>query len=215
MALQSIVSRRSIPPTGRPDHRKIEGGTRSNIIADKVVLEEPFARSAMRTGKRSRGMIENLVKGLTQSPASYTLNYNPALPSSIITGTAKNMLPSLIRLFGEEKVKNISPQMVSEDFLSSPKKSPPFTFFWRKTPGRSRPAPSRSNSWPMKGVFPLHQSDVPSPPGLPGSAMSSETLSPKALRDRCLFLCFSSRLLRFRNFASSWISLPVGVSTSD
>jgi amidohydrolase len=145
IGLQSIISR-EIDPTDPAvlTIGKIEGGTRSNIIADRVILEGTVRTLSEANRKKIPRLIENLVKGLTQSSgASYVLNYEPSLPSVYNhPELGKNMLPTLIRLFGEDRVKQLSPQMVSEDFSYFAQKIPGFYFFLGvKTPGPQPAAP--------------------------------------------------------------------------
>ena len=148
IGLQSIISR-EIDPTDPAvlTIGKIEGGTRSNIIADKVTLEGTVRALSETNRKKIPRLIENLVKGLTQSSgASYTLNYEPSLPSVYNhPELGKNMLPTLVRLFGEDRVKQMSPQMVSDDFSYFAQKIPGFYFFLGvKTPGPQPAAPLHS-----------------------------------------------------------------------
>jgi amidohydrolase len=148
VALQSIVSR-EIDPTDPAvlTIGKIEGGTRANIIADKVILEGTVRALSETNRKKIPRLIENLVKGLTQSSgATYTLNYEPSLPSVYNhPELGKSMLPTLVRLFGQDNVQPISLQLVADDFSYFSKKIPGFYFFLGvKTPGPQPAQPLHS-----------------------------------------------------------------------
>ncbi len=139
LGLQFIISR-EIDPTDPAvlTVGKIEGGTRSNIIADSVILEGTVRALSEANRKKIPRLIESLVKGITQSyGASYVFNYEPSIPPVYNhPELAKDMLPTLIRLLGEDHVKGLTPQMVAEDFSHYAQKIPGFFFFLGvKTPG--------------------------------------------------------------------------------
>jgi amidohydrolase len=97
---------------------KINGGTRSNIIAEKVILEGTVRTLSERNREKIPRLMENIVKGATHSfGADYTFSYRKGAPSLYNhPELAKIMLPTLLEVLGEEQVKKISPQMVAEDF---------------------------------------------------------------------------------------------------
>jgi amidohydrolase len=119
-ALQLIVSRQvdaqlpKILSIGR-----IQGGTRYNIIADKVVMDgtlrafDPSVRAdiKMRMQRTVEGVAES--QGLTASLRFIADGYAPTVNDKALT---LRSLPSLERVFGKRGVEAIRPLMVAEDF---------------------------------------------------------------------------------------------------
>jgi amidohydrolase len=143
-ALQTVVGR-SIDPTDPAviTVGRIEGGTRANIIADKVTLEGTIRTMSDSNRKRIPALIETLVKGIVQSfGASHAFDYRPNLPPvHNHPELAKTMLPSLIQAMGKDKVLDLAPQMVSEDFAFFAQKIPGLFFFLGvKNPSQASPA---------------------------------------------------------------------------
>jgi len=132
VSLQSVISR-TINPTDPAvlTIGKINGGTRSNIIAEKVILEGTVRTLSDRNRKKIPQLMENIVKGITHSfGADYTFNYRKGPPSLYNhPELAKIMLPTLLKVLGEEHVKELNPQMVAEDFSYYCQEIPGFYFF--------------------------------------------------------------------------------------
>ena len=131
-AIQTIVSRQI---DGRQPRvltiGRIQGGTRFNIIADKVTLD-----GTMRTldaGVRSeiKARIARTVKGVAEAHGTTaTLRFldegNP--PTVNDAALARRVgIPALERVFGKGAVR-VEPQMVAEDFPYYGKKAPYFFF---------------------------------------------------------------------------------------
>ncbi len=123
---------------------KINGGTRSNIIAEKVVLEGTVRTLSERNREKIPQLMENIVKGATLPfGADYTFDYRKGAPSLYNhPELAKVILPTLLKVLGEEQVKKISPQMVAEDFSYFCQEIPGFYFFLGvKNPAQETTAP--------------------------------------------------------------------------
>ena len=121
---------------------KIEGGARSNIIAEKVTMEGTVRALSDVNRKKIPQFMENIVKGISQSfGGTATLDYRPVLPSVFNhVEFGETMLPTLIGVLGKDKVLPFPPQMISEDFSFYAQKIPGFFFFLGvKTPGQSPP----------------------------------------------------------------------------
>ncbi len=146
--LQSVVSR-SIDPTDPAvlTIGKIEGGTRSNIIAEKVTLEGTVRALSDVNRRKIPQLVESVVKGLTQAfGATYTLDYRQANPPVFNHPEfGETMQPTLVDVLGKDKVLPLPPQMVAEDFSFYAQKIPGFYFFLGvKTPGQGAAAPLHS-----------------------------------------------------------------------
>ncbi len=147
-ALQSVVSR-SIDPTDPAvlTIGKIEGGTRSNIIAEKVTLEGTVRALSDVNRRKIPQLVESVVKGITQAfGATYTLDYRQANPPVFNHPEfGETMQPTLVDVLGKDKVLPLPPQMVAEDFSFYAQKIPGFYFFLGvKTPGQGAAAPLHS-----------------------------------------------------------------------
>ncbi len=145
VSLQSVISRTTNPTDPAVlSIGKINGGTRSNILADKVVLEGTVRTLSERNRQRIPQLMENIVKGTTHSfGADYTFSYRKGAPPLYNhPELAKIMLPTLLEILGEEHVKEISPQMVAEDFSYYCQEIPGFYFFLGvKNPAQETMAP--------------------------------------------------------------------------
>jgi amidohydrolase len=145
MSLQSVISRTTNPTDPAVlTIGKINGGTRSNIIAKKVILEGTVRTLSERNREKIPQLMENIVKGITHSfGADYTFNYRKGAPSLYNhPELAKIMLPTLLKVLGEEHVKELAPQMVAEDFSYYCQEIPGFYFFLGvKNPGQETVAP--------------------------------------------------------------------------
>jgi amidohydrolase len=127
-ALQLIVSREvdaqqpKVLTIGR-----IQGGTRYNIIADKVVMDgtlrafDPAVRADLkaRMQRTVKGVAE--AQGTTASLRFIAPGYAPTVNDPALTRRA---VPSLERVFGKAGVEVIRPLMVAEDFSVYGTKAP-------------------------------------------------------------------------------------------
>jgi len=132
ISIQSIISRTNDPTNPAVvTIGKIQGGTKSNIIADEVRFEGTIRTLDEANRERIGQLIENIVKGITHSfGADYTFNlFRGAPPVYNHPEFAKIMLPSLEEVLGRENVKEIVPQLVAEDFSYYCQKIPGFYFF--------------------------------------------------------------------------------------
>jgi len=131
-ALQLIVSRQV---DGRQPRvltiGRIEGGTRFNIIADRVVMDGTLRThdAAVRADIKAR--MARTVKGVAEAHGtSATLGFfdegNPPTVNDAALARAVG-IPALQRLFGPKAVR-VEPQMVAEDFPFFGQKAPYFYF---------------------------------------------------------------------------------------
>lgn len=145
LSLQSVISRTTNPTDPAVlTIGKINGGTRSNIIAEKVILEGTVRTLSDRNREKIPQLMENIVKGITHSfGADYTFSYRKGPPSLYNhPELAKIMLPTLLKVLGEEHVKKLNPQMVAEDFSYYCQEIPGFYFFLgAKNPAQETMAP--------------------------------------------------------------------------
>ncbi len=145
VSLQSVISRTTNPTDPSVlTIGKISGGTRSNIIAEKVILEGTVRTLSKSNREKIPQLMENIVKGATHSfGADYTFSYKKGAPSLYNhPELAKIMLPTLLKVLGEEHVKELSPQMVAEDFSYYCQEIPGFYFFLGvKNPDQETMAP--------------------------------------------------------------------------
>ena len=144
-ALQSVVSR-AVDPTDPAvlTIGKIQGGTRSNILAEKVTLEGTVRALSDVNRKKIPQLIESVVKGITQAfGGSSSLDYRQSNPPVFNHPEfGETMRPTLVGVLGKDKVLPLPPQMVSEDFSSYAQRIPGFFFFLGvKTPGQAVAAP--------------------------------------------------------------------------
>jgi len=126
---------------------KIDGGLRSNIIADEVRMEGTVRTLSERNRSKIQGLMEDIVKGITSSyGADYDFIYSRgSSPVYNHPQLAKVMIPTLYRVLGEDNVEGITPQMVAEDFSAYCQKIPGFFFFLGvKPPQQKSMAPLHS-----------------------------------------------------------------------
>ena len=147
-ALQTIVSR-SLDPTEPAviSIGKIQGGVRSNIIADKVVLEGTIRTLNEEVRNKIPVLIENITRGITQSyGASYTYEYEKDIaPLYNHPDFVQALLPALRKCLGEDNVVQIKSQMVAEDFAFFAEKVPAFMYLLGvRTPGQTATFPLHS-----------------------------------------------------------------------
>jgi len=148
MALQSITSR-FIDPTDPIvlTVGKISGGTRSNILADQVILEGTVRTLSQENRQKIKGLISSIVQGIVQPPGGdFTLDYQQTVPFVYNhPELARLMMPSMINAVGAENVLELKPQFVAEDFAFFAQKIPALYFFLGvKNPRETRPAPLHS-----------------------------------------------------------------------
>jgi amidohydrolase len=158
-ALQTIVSRASDPTDPAVlTVGTINGGTRRNIIADRVVLEGTVRTLSETNHKRIRPLMENVVKNITGIyDAGYEFEYKEGNPSVFNNPElAAAMTPTLTRLLGKDKVVEWKPQMIAEDFAFLARKAPGFYFFLGvKSPGQPAAPLHSPNFSPDERAIPL------------------------------------------------------------
>jgi amidohydrolase len=131
-ALQLIVSRQV---DGRQPRvltiGRIEGGTRFNILADRVTMEGTMRTHDATVRAEMKARMARTVKGVAEAHGTTaTLSFydegNP--PTVNDAALARDVaVPALRRVFGEGAVR-VEPQMVSEDFPAFGAKAPYFYF---------------------------------------------------------------------------------------
>jgi amidohydrolase len=159
-ALQTIVSRASDPtdPTV-VTVGTIQGGSRRNIIADRVVLEGTVRTLSEAGQKRVHGLMESVVRNITEIyGAEHEIEYKPGNPSVFNNPElAAAMTPTLARIVGKDKLVAWKPQMIAEDFAFLARKVPGLYFFLGvKDPAQRTMAPLHSPSFsPDERAIPL------------------------------------------------------------
>jgi len=132
VSLQSIVSR-AVDPTDPVvvTIGKIEGGTKANIIAEKVTIEGTIRTLSEANRKKIPRLIEDVVRGITQSfGASFVFKFNKGAPPLYNHPDLGSILaPTLSQTLGKSNIQDIKPQMVAEDFSYFSQKIPGFYFF--------------------------------------------------------------------------------------
>lgn len=146
--LQSIVSR-AVDPTDPAvvTIGKIEGGTKANIIADKVTIEGTIRTLSETNRSKIPRLIEDVVRGVTHSfGATYVFHLKQGSPPLYNHPDLASILsPTLSQALGEWNVQDIKPQMVAEDFSYFSQKIPGFYFFLGvKDPEKPSMAPLHS-----------------------------------------------------------------------
>ncbi|MDP3295480.1 MAG: amidohydrolase [Nevskia sp.] len=144
-ALQTVVSRQIDITQGAAivTIGKIDGGVRSNIIPEKVVMKgtlralNPEARIKLADAVRRTAIKTAEASGATAEVSigvehSYPVTYNdPPLTT--------RMRPTLVRLAGEANIIESTPQTVSEDFSVYQQQIPGlFVFVGVRKPGASK-----------------------------------------------------------------------------
>lgn len=146
--LQTIVSR-AIDPTEPAviTIGKIQGGTKANIIADKVEMEGTVRTLNDKVRERIPVLMEDIIRGLTQSyGASYSFRYEKGTPPVYNhPDLVQAMLPVLENAFSPERVLPVKPQMVAEDFALLAERVPAFMYLLGvRSPGQASAAPLHS-----------------------------------------------------------------------
>jgi amidohydrolase len=159
-ALQTVVSR-SVDPTDPAvvTIGTIQGGARSNIIAEKVTMEGTVRTLSDANRKKIEPLMEAIVKGICEMyGASYQFDYKPLLPAVYNNPElALTMAPTLVQLLGKDKVVEWKPQLIAEDFSLFAQKIPAFYFFLGvKNPAQPAAAPLHSPNFnPDERSIPL------------------------------------------------------------
>ena len=148
VSLQSIVSR-AVDPTDPVvvTIGKIEGGTKANIIAEKVTIEGTIRTLSETNRNKIPRLIEDVIQGVTHSfGASYVFRYRKGSPPLYNHPDLASILtPTLSQVLGEWNVRDIKPQMVAEDFSYFSQKIPGFYFLLGvKDPEKPSTAPLHS-----------------------------------------------------------------------
>jgi amidohydrolase len=148
VSLQSIVSR-AVDPTDPVvvTIGKIAGGTKANIIAEKVTVEGTIRTLSESNRNKIPRLIEDVVQGVTQSfGASYVFQYKKGAPPLYNHPDLASILtPTLTRTLGEWNILDLKPQMVAEDFSYFSQKIPGFYFLLGvKDPEKPSMAPLHS-----------------------------------------------------------------------
>jgi amidohydrolase len=158
--LQTIVSRTSDPtdPTVLTVGT-INGGSRRNIIADRVVLEGTVRTLSEAGQKKVRPLMESVVRNITGIyGAEHEFEYKTGNPSVFNNPElAAAMTPTLTKLLGKDKLVEWKPQMIAEDFAFLARKVPGLYFFLGvKNPAQATMAPLHSpNFSPDERAIPL------------------------------------------------------------
>lgn len=130
-ALQNIRSR--MTNTQKPlvlSIGTIQGGQRSNIVADEVVMSGTVRTYDAALRDEVVKMMHRILKGVSEAHgATYELNYRNGYPS-ILNDAAliQATLPAFRRLLGSENVFEVIPGMGGEDFSYFAQVSPGFYF---------------------------------------------------------------------------------------
>lgn len=159
-ALQTVVSR-ALDPTDPAvlTIGTINGGTRRNIIAERVVLEGTVRTLSETNRKKIPLLMESIVRDIAgMYGAEGQFEYKEALPSVFNNPElAAAMAPTLIKLLGKDKTLEWKPQMIAEDFAYLARKAPGFYFFLGvKSPAQAMAAPLHSPNFnPDERSIPL------------------------------------------------------------
>ena len=159
-ALQTVVSRASDPTDPAVlTIGTIDGGTRRNIIAERVVLEGTVRTLSETNRKKIPLLMESIVRNIAgMYGAEGQLEYKEALPSVFNNPElAAAMNPTLTKLLGKDKTLIWKPQMIAEDFSYLAQKAPGFYFFLGvKSPAQATAAPLHSPNFnPDERSIPL------------------------------------------------------------
>jgi amidohydrolase len=147
-ALQTIASRKADPV--QPvvvSVGKIEGGTKRNIICDRVTLQGTSRTLSKEVAKRIPRWLKEIVSGVTRSAgASFELKYSLGYPVLINHPQATDLgRRTITRMFGKQAVFEIKkPLMGAEDFA----------FYLQKVPGSFLRLGIRHPK--KKAVYPWH-----------------------------------------------------------
>jgi len=158
-ALQTIVSRATDPTDPAVlTVGTITGGSRRNIIADRVTLEGTIRTLSEANRKKVPQLVESIVKNITEIyGAGYQYEYKPGNPSVFNNPELTSaMTPTLVRLLGKDKVVEWKPQMIAEDFAFLARKAPGLYFFLGvRAPGQPAAPLHSPNFSPDENAIPL------------------------------------------------------------
>ena len=159
-ALQTVVSRASDPTDPAVlTIGTINGGTRRNIIAERVVLEGTVRTLSETNRKKIPLLMESIVKNISgMYGADGQFEYKEALPSVFNNPElTAAMAPTLTKLLGKDKTLEWKPQMIAEDFAYLAQKVPGFYFFLGvRSPAQAVAAPLHSPNFnPDERAIPL------------------------------------------------------------
>ncbi|MEW6456765.1 MAG: M20 family metallopeptidase [Acidobacteriota bacterium] len=105
----------------------IEGGVRSNIIADRVKMIGTIRTLSKKHRQKVPELIERILKGVTESyGGTYKFNYREGVPMLYNNPELTEWAAGIARnIIGEKNVIQLKPQLGAEDF----------SFFAQKIPG--------------------------------------------------------------------------------
>jgi len=130
-AFQTLVSR-AIDPTDPAllTIGKIEGGTKADLIADRVRLEGTVRTLSESNRRKIAHLMESAVKGIVQSfGGDYSFSLDETTPAVANHPELLNlMMPSLSEAIGAANVNQIKPQMMADDFALFSQRIPGFYF---------------------------------------------------------------------------------------
>lgn len=143
-AVQSIISR-SVEPTDPASLTigRIEGGIKSDLVADRVRLEGILRTMNDGTRRKVQRLMEAAVKGTTQAfGGDYTLAFRQSIPAvSNHPELYASLLPALNSSAGDRTVQPLGPQMLADDFSFYGRRIPGLFFFLGVKSSRPSPAP--------------------------------------------------------------------------
>lgn len=149
-ALQTIVSRRIDPVTPAVvTVGRISGGTKHNIIADRVVLQGTCRSLDATTARKLKSLVAQVARDVARAYGGkclfkYTVGYPPLINPERETRFAKGSLASLL---GGKNVRTLNaPLMGGEDF----------TYYLKKIPGTFLRLGIRNAK--LGSTFPWHHS---------------------------------------------------------
>ena len=149
-SLQSIISR-TIEPIDPAllTIGRIEGGTKSDLLADRVRLEGILRTLNDTTRRKIQRLMEAVVKGTTQAfGGDYTLTFKQFIPTvSNHPELYASMLPAINSALGDRPVQRLAPQMMADDFSLYGRKIPSFFFLLGVRNSRLSTAPLESPSF--------------------------------------------------------------------
>ncbi len=159
-ALQAIVSR-AVDPTDPAvlTIGTIQGGVRSNVIADKVTFEGTVRALSDANRKKIPSLMEEIVRNVTgMNGAGFEFEYKPGLLSVYNNPElTASLAPIMTGLLGKDNVAEWKPQLIAEDFSAFARRIPGFYFFLGvKNPSQAAAAPLHSPGFsPDERAIPL------------------------------------------------------------
>jgi amidohydrolase len=158
MAFQTIRSR-NLPPL-QPSVISvgiIRGGERFNIIPAEVHLEGTVRTYDEDVRSEIERRLDEILSGITRAGGgTYELDYERGAPPTINDpDLAREIVPTLTRLLGEEHVHNLDPIMAAEDFAYFARIVPGFYFSLGTT------KPGTTSGWNHTPDFMADDGSVP------------------------------------------------------